>query len=149
MTRQNPKSFAVTAITSGLIAFSVCSLADPYGADQALTYNGITYFSGGLGIEQREHLMKTVAHDYNLKIVLTSDEGNYVGDIRVQIVDDNGAEVMDAISEGPWFFTRLGQGDYEVRASGYGRTFSESVQVPESGLTTVLFNQWDKDRVVE
>jgi hypothetical protein len=34
-------------------------------------------------------------------------------------------------------------------ASGFGRTFNETVTVPASGMATVVFNQWTKEGVAQ
>ena len=56
---------------------------------------------------------------------------------------------MNSLSDGPWFMTKLPAGTYKVQAMGFGKTFEKTVQVPATGLHTVVFNQWTNGEVAE
>jgi hypothetical protein len=140
--------YLATACLLALVALPLASQAEHYAMQEQSSFQGTPYFSGGFGVEQREHLMTAVADDYNVKLEFALDEGNYLGDVRVEITDGDGARVMEALSKGPWFFTRLPPGRYRVEVSGYGQAFADSVSVPASGLAQVVFNDWDKERVI-
>jgi hypothetical protein len=103
--------------------------------------------SGGVGIEER--MRETLADDYNLKLEFAVAQGNYLGDVSVRITNADGAVVMDAKSSGPWFLTKLPPGTYGVQASGFGETFEQTVQLPATGLHTLVFNQWTKAGVAQ
>lgn len=138
----------LTAGLAAVLALPALTQAAHYGMPEQGSYQGKPYFSGGFGVDGREHLMKTVASDYNLKLEFALEEGNYVGDVNVEIMDQNGNKVMGAMSKGPWFFTRLDPGKYTVEVSGFGQQFSDTVQVPASGLAEVVFADWDHEKVL-
>lgn len=111
------------------------------------TWQGTPWLSGGFGEDRRAEFLEQFRDDFNLKIELALPKGAYLGDVEVTIEDQGGRRVMDARSKGPWFLTRLPAGSYSVTASGFGQTFEQAVKVPQSGLQTVVFNQWDASRV--
>jgi hypothetical protein len=113
------------------------------------SYQGTPWVSGGVGIEERNRMLETLADDYNLKLEFAVAQGNYLGDVSVRITNADGAVVMDAKSSGPWFLTKLPPGTYGVQASGFGETFEQTVQLPATGLHTLVFNQWTKAGVAQ
>ncbi len=78
-------------------------------------FEGIRHISGGVGIEERE-AMKLLAADYNLQLVFSKTSGSYVAGVRVTIENSEGKEILDALSDGPWFFADLPAGKYRVTA---------------------------------
>ena len=74
------------------------------------------YRSGGFGIDNRED-MREQLDNYNLKLVFANDKGEYLADIDVKIVDEQGRWMLAADSNGPWFYTRLPSGEYTVLAN--------------------------------
>ncbi len=74
------------------------------------------YLSGGLGTDTRED-MREQLDSYNLKLVFANDKGEYLADIDVKIVDEQGRWMLAANSKGPWFYTRLPSGEYTVLAN--------------------------------
>jgi len=105
------------------------------------TYQGVPWLSGGVGKDEREAMMAAVS-DYNLKLEFANTGGEYLGDVRIAIRSDNGENVLDIVSSGPWLLTRLPPGRYEVSAEAAGRTLSDTVNVTRNGLETVIFNRW-------
>lgn len=74
------------------------------------------YLSGGLGIDIRKD-MREQLESYNLKLVFANDKGEYLADIDVKIVDEQGRWMLAANSKGPWLYTRLPAGEYTVLAN--------------------------------
>jgi hypothetical protein len=122
-----------------VLAHGASAVATP-GAEQG-EYQGIPWFSGGVGAGEREEISAQIAPKYNLKLVFADRSGGYMGDVHVRIVQST-RTVMDANSKGPWFFTRLEPGSYEVTASAKGRRFEQEVNVPSKGMRTVTFSGW-------
>jgi hypothetical protein len=102
------------------------------------SYEGIPYVSGGIGLDEREEL-EASGKDYNLKLTFAVREGNYLGDVKVSIVSSSGKKILDAVSEGPWFFTRLPPGRYSVRAEVKDKTLQRAFEVKAKGQTRLNF----------
>src|SRR5262245_25394349 len=76
---------------------------------EAKTDNGITYLSGGIGLDERETLSQ-VGQGYDLKLGFAEKAGNYLSDVEVTIKDARNNTILEAISQGPWFFAKLPTG---------------------------------------
>ncbi|MBK1701490.1 hypothetical protein CKO41_07600 [Thiococcus pfennigii] len=105
-------------------------------------FQGTPWLSGGVGLDEREYILDRYAGDFNLKLEFALAGGSYLGNVAVRIMSRNGEVVMEAVSEGPWFLTRLPAGGYRVQATSGGRTLEQTVQVPASGLRTITFGAW-------
>src|SRR5713226_3356504 len=105
---------------------------------QIQTYTGIPYLSGGIGLDEREAL-RFLAKEYNLQLSFALKKGNYLSDIEVLIADDRGMTVLAAVSQGPWFFTKLPAGTYRIRAKTLGESLEQMVHVPQQGHARFSF----------
>ena len=100
--------------------------------------SGVTYVSGGAGTEAVDRL-RAMEKDFNLKLVFALNNGEYVADVRVTVVDAANKVVLDTTSEGPWLLARLPAGTYQVNAA-YGRSQEHrSVALAAASLKTVDF----------
>ena len=113
------------------------------------SYEGTPWLSGGVGEGEREYILAEYTDDYNLKLEFAVADGSYLADIEVLIAKPTGKVVMQASSKGAWFLTNLPAGTYHVKAMGFGETFEKTVEVPATGLHTVVFNEWTKAEVAE
>jgi hypothetical protein len=120
---------------------------DPIGYDTG-RYLGTPWASGGAGEGARQQMMNDLG-DYNLRLEFAVQDGTYLGDVAVTVTRPDGGTVLRAFSSGPWLMAKLAPGTYDVRASGFGRTFDETVTVPAGGMATVVFNQWTKEGVAQ
>lgn len=93
------------------------------------------YVSGGIGVAEQERLK---AHEdaYNLKLVFTLVEGNYVADVRVLLKDGAGNTIIEDIAGGPFFMAKLAPGRYQVTATYEGKTVTRDVTVSDKRLRT-------------
>src|SRR5712692_2074213 len=105
---------------------------------QVQTYAGSPYLSGGIGLDEREAL-RSLANEYNLYLSFALKKGNYLSDIKVLITDDRGATVLAAISQGPWFFTKLPAGTYRIKAETLGESLEQMVHAPQQGQARLSF----------
>jgi hypothetical protein len=95
----------------------------------AATENGITYMSGGIG-EQEAKAMKQAAKDYDMVLTFaTRERGAYVADVKVDIEDAKGNNVLSTVSEGPIFLADMPPGKYVVKAETEGKTVTKQVNV--------------------
>jgi len=106
------------------------------------TYEGVPYLSGGIGLDEREYITRTLAADYNLKLELAASNGDYVADVDVQVRDSSGQTVLRATAQGPWLFARLSPGRYTVEATAEGRSFTKTVSIGTEGSSRLVFREW-------
>lgn len=98
----------------------------------------VSYVSGGVGEEERAWLDE-LSDRFNLKITMAQQEGNYLSDIRVRIYNQQAELVLDAVSDGPWFFAELPAGAYTIDAEAAGRTIIKKVNVTATEQSEVVF----------
>jgi hypothetical protein len=55
----------------------------------------------------------------------------------VTVIDDQGASVLAARSDGPYLLAKLPDGDYTVRATYFGHTLERDVRVAASASARV------------
>lgn len=127
-------SFA--AILLGFASFIPVASADSEAIVQSAS--GVPYVSGGIGEESIERL-NSLARDFNLKLVFALNSGDYVSDVGVSIANAKGKTLLEATSEGPWFYARLPAGNYQVVATLNGKTVKRQVAVAATKLRTVDF----------
>ncbi len=97
---------------------------------------GLSYVSGGVGEESLDR-MKVLVTDFNLKLVLALNTGDYLSDVRVAIADSKGKTLVDTSSEGPWFLAKLPAGTYQIVATYAGTEVKRQVTVGPERLNTV------------
>jgi len=127
------KRFIVAMGMAGLIAGTAGAA---WSADQRTTGGReVAYISGGVGDEDEARL-KARQNEFNLKLLFTLNEGNYLAGVNVGIADSSGRNVIQAVSEGPYFMASLPAGQYTIAATRDGKTITRKVQVGNRGLRT-------------
>lgn len=106
------------------------------------TYKEIPYLSGGVGLDERKALRSMTKGD-NLKLSFALKNRDYLSDVEVVITDNKGNKVMEAVSEGPWFFTKLPAGEYTDRATTMGETLQQVAHMTSRGQTQLYFS-WNE-----
>lgn len=110
-------------------------------APSEVSLGQITYISGGVGSDEAAE-MKSMASRYALEVVSVTKAGSkeqYTADFRIVIKDTAGKTLIDAISEGPFFFANLPEGQYQVDASQDGIRKSQRVSVKRRGHLRLVF----------
>ena len=102
---------------------------------QATETSGVAFISGGIGEAAQAQLLAR-EKEFNLKLVFTLIEGNYVADARVEIRDAAGKSVIVHDAGGPFFLARLPAGTYLVTAGYEGQTQTRKVAVTSDRLRT-------------
>ena len=76
---------------------------------------------------------------FNLKLVFAGSSGEYLADIQVRILDHQGNTVLQADSDGLWFYASLPPGTYTVQVSGSGKTLEQKIAVSSGKRREVVF----------
>ena len=129
----------------GLVALVVGILGLGYGVVNAEAAHfkegishGIAYMTGGVGVDERADMART-ARDFNLKLVFAEPSKPYLADVRVEIRDKSGTKLIDTSSDGPWFFARLPEGQYQVTVDHAGKKEEKTVDTGTSLQTLTFF----------
>jgi hypothetical protein len=121
-----------------LAAFPVLS-ADSDRNAPTQSAAGVTYMSGGVGEESMERL-KSLAGDFNLKLVFALKSGDYLSDVRVAIQDAGGRTILDTTAKGPWLLARLPPGSYRIVATlATGKPQAQQIVIGAERLATLDF----------
>jgi hypothetical protein len=134
------KMFAIGIIGSSLLAAGTAR-AGMESSDEYLhvqRFENVPYVSGGVGIEERDRL-RSLAADDNLALSFSLENGHYLGGAEVSIKDDKGKELLEAVSDGPLFFTKLPAGHYVVEATAMEKTITRAVHIASGGQAHVFF----------
>ena len=123
----------------GLAAMGVAVLAAAQTPpEKVITLNSVSFVSGGVGVDSEERL-KAREKEFNLKLVFTLVEGNYLADIGVTVKDAAGKTLVEHLADGPFFMAKLPAGAYTVAVSNNGRTQSRKVTVRTDRLRSEYF----------
>ena len=104
-----------------------------WSAEQATGRGEVAFMSGGIGDEEEARLMAR-QNEFNLKVLFTINEGNYLANVDVGITDSKGGKVVQTVAGGPYFMANLPAGQYTISASHEGKTMTRKVQVGSKGL---------------
>jgi hypothetical protein len=95
------------------------------------------YIAGGIGADETDRI-NAMASEFNLKLVFTLKEGNYVSDVGVIVRDKAGRTVLAFNAPGPLALARLPRGPYTVEATYEGNTQVRKVDVSQRLRTEYL-----------
>lgn len=99
----------------------------------------VPYISGGVGASEREELAQRKGQ-YNVHLLFAvAGSGEYLAGIPVQIDDHSGVTLLEATSEGPYFYARLAPGEYRITAERAGERQTKGIQVPATGIAAHSF----------
>ena len=94
----------------------------------------VPMLSGGVGADSAAQI-KSREKDFNLKLVITLVEGDYVSGARVRITVGS-KELATHVADGPFFLARLPAGGYSLTLDYAGQTQTRKVEIRAGRLTT-------------
>jgi hypothetical protein len=97
---------------------------------QTAQTGAVGYLAGGVGADEMER-MKAREGEFNLKLVFTLVEGNYVSDVAVVIKDKAGNPALVLFSPGPLVLAKLLPGAYSIEATYGNNTQTRRVDVSD------------------
>lgn len=121
-------------IYAGLMAMLCATLAMAQPVKPAVQ-NGVTFVSGGIGSASQEQL-KAYEKEFNLKLVFTLVEGNFLADVGVTIKNAAGKTLVEHLADGPYFLAKLPAGKYSVSAVYEGKVLTRQVSARDGRLHT-------------
>jgi hypothetical protein len=128
---------SLVVITVSLGALGPVVAADMEALPEAQTQNGITYLSGGIGLDESE-AMKAAAKDYTLMITCSvQPTGKYLANVKVNIADKSGSPVLETVIDGPMLLVQLAPGQYRISAENDGVTMHSTVDIGSEHPTRV------------
>jgi len=104
-------------------------------------FQGIPYMSGGIGVDERK-AFAVMGKDYSLKLMFALTGRHYLSDVKVEITDVVGKKVLDAVADGPWFFTNLPPGEYTVTVTMMGKAQQNGVNIAKGKKQTTIRFYW-------
>ncbi len=131
-----PALSLLAAILFGSIV--LVPLANAKGEEVVRAPSGISYVTGGVGMEGADRL-KAMEKDFNLKLVFADKTGSYLSAVKVAIVDATGHAVLETTTEGPFLMARLVAGAYQINATFAGQMERQKVTVGANKLSTIDF----------
>lgn len=147
-TRVRHELATIIVLTLLLLVMAMLSAPVASAADQPqLQSNGpVDYVSGGIGKEEADALKQQSA-DYALTLEFASSRsaegdvspGAYLADVKVDIRDAQGRQMLDTTAQGPLLLVRLPPGDYTVVADWNGVRKQHDVDLPEGARRHVVF----------
>ncbi len=101
--------------------------------------SGVPYISGGIGVSERTE-MQEVKSRFNLRLLFAvAGSGSYLADVRVRIDDAAGPTLLEAVSQGPWFYASLAPGRYVLRVDNAGQVQTRDIEIPATGAVEQSF----------
>jgi hypothetical protein len=98
-------------------------------------YESISYYSGGVGVEERKQLPQL----YLLKLVFTTNDGQLLSDADVTVSKAGNPVFRGRAENGPWMFIDLPPGAYRIEAFLNGKTrTADGVRLQAGKLRTVV-----------
>jgi uncharacterized protein YigE (DUF2233 family) len=134
-------AYGFAAILLGSASMVCAASSDSEAVFQ--TPNGISYVSGGVGDESIDRL-NAMARDFNLKLVFALKSGEYLSDVGVRIADAKGNVLVETTADGPWFFSRLPAGRYQIAVSYAGKVIKQAITLNAKTLRHVDF-RWNAE----
>lgn len=130
--------FSLSACSYGAMAQQASRKADM----QPQTENGVTYVCGGVGLDEST-AMKQDAKNYDLMSTFAAQDGSYVADVKVEILDKGGKALVDTTCDGPMMLVKMPHaGSYRMRATINGHAQTKTTAVKSSHGASHLVFVW-------
>lgn len=103
----------------------------------------ISYINGGVGDEELAQFKAQIGL-YNLQVMLSTPKGEYISDVRLRVLDQTGAAVLDIADAGPYLYASLPAGSYTLETSAPGtEPKQEKFTVASKGAVRkhIVYNQ--------
>ena len=99
----------------------------------------VEYLSGGIGLDE-SMAIKSASRHWPLSLVFSVQapgKAEFASDVKLEIRDAKGAQVLATTASGPFLLAKLPPGSYSLRASLAGKTLERKVQIKAGGSARV------------
>ena len=99
----------------------------------------VEYLSGGIGLDESTAI-KSASRQWPLSLVFSvqaAGKAEFASDVKLEIRDAKGAQVLATTASGPFLLAKLPPGSYSLRASLAGKTLERKVQIKAGGSARV------------
>ena len=130
-----------TALVAAMVSIPTYVRAGPYGDHGMIRgkrAGPIAAMSGGIG-DAEQAAIEDVAPGFALEIIL-AENGRYLADIPVSIVDADGTEVLNVRTQGPFLLANLPDGRYRVTARDGASSMSREIDVTRGHHEKLVFD---------
>ena len=142
-------SFMLPLVAVGLLMFPVVVQAtslepiDSAGVQiQPQQQNGITYLSGGIGLDESKSIQQTQGYNLHMTFAVGA-QNEYTADVDVLIQKAPGQTVLTLSEAGPLVYVKLPAGKYSVIASRNGQERRDVADIGTGGAARNLVFHWD------
>ena len=133
-----------TAIGTAIVCAFV-SAGQALGADTAAAASQeVAILAGGIGDDEQQ-VLRAREKEFNLKLVFSLVQGNYLTDVDVVVVNEKGATILERLNTGPILLARLPAGEYNITVSHDGKAVSRKVRIATGRLRTEHVVRWPAD----
>jgi len=102
---------------------------EPFADIKVHKQSGIPYVSGGKDEAERKE-MQRIANKYPMQLMFTQDgKPDGVSGVKVTVKDMKGDHVIEAVSDGPFFYFNPPSGRWTMDAEVEGQTVSRTVDL--------------------
>ncbi|WP_139557456.1 hypothetical protein [Methylotetracoccus oryzae] len=116
-----------------------------YGQAEAIslqTQGRVSYVSGGVGQDEVCQI-KGMKAAFNLHLLFAETPASqFLADIPVRIISQDGATVLDTRSEGPYLYAHLAPGRYKIVAENGDRIQTRQVRILSQMRPTAVSFLW-------
>ena len=99
----------------------------------------VEYLSGGIGLDESTAI-KSASRHWPVSLgfsVQAPGKAEFASDVKLEIRDAKGAQVLATTASGPFLLAKLPPGSYSLRASLAGKTLERKVQIKAGGSARV------------
>ena len=99
----------------------------------------VEYLSGGIGLDESTAI-KSASRQWPLSLVFSvqaAGKAEFASDVKLEIRDAKGAQVLATTASGPFLLAKLPPGSYSLRATLAGKTLERKVQIKAGGSARV------------
>ncbi|WP_260962078.1 carboxypeptidase-like regulatory domain-containing protein [Pseudomonas citri] len=106
---------------------------------QPLQQNGITYLSGGIGVDEARAIEQS--QGYNLHMMFSIGVDNkFIPDVNVTVQNASGQTVLTLTEVGPLVYVQLPPGKYTIRATRNGEERHDRADVGSGAARNLVFH---------
>jgi len=95
---------------------------------KVIQQDGITYTTGGYGLNER-HALESTVKQYNLIVSNADKKGEFTGDIEFLVTNKGKHETLTVKDAGPLLYAKLPAGNYVIKAVSNHKKLERTVSI--------------------